>query len=104
MSDEDENEEAEAEFHLDPGEVEEVVMWAIHAASTITLMHHHPEHDNDKEALERLEGYIQALEMMYNDLPTCIIEVSHDVASSIIEEAEANEAIVEEFVEQIKDL
>lgn len=97
-------EEPEEEFHLEPDEVEEIVNWAINTATTLTLMHHHPGHDNAEEGLERLSGYIEAIAMLYDGMPASIIEVSHDVASDIIEEAEANEDIVQEFKKELDNL
>lgn len=98
MSEEDQN------IMLEPEEVQEIINWAISAGAMITLMKHAPEHENAEEAIERLEGYIQAIDIMYDNLPDSISETAHEVASDSIEEAEKQEALVEDFRRELDEL
>lgn len=94
----------EVEFELDGDDVQSIIDWAVDVASTITLMNHEVETDNDQERLEKLDRFEQAVEKIYDAIPDCISDAAHQNAISAIERAEYEEEIVEEFLEEIKDL
>lgn len=101
MSDDDEKKE---NITLEPEEVQAIINWAVSAGAMITILQNAPIHSNTEEALERLEGYVEAIDIIYANMPDCIIEPVHEVASESIDEAERNEEIVNEFRKQIDEL
>lgn len=91
-------------LHLEPEEAEEIIGWAIRASALITLMEHAPDHKTIDEAYERLEGYIEAISMLYDTIPEAISDMAHEMASDSIEETERQEAEIEKFRKEIEDL
>lgn len=91
-------------IHLGQDDVQQIVDWAVSAAALVTLMDSAPEHSNDEEALERLEGYIQAIHLILDNMPDVLIRPAEIVAMEAINEAEEEQAIVDDFMEELKDL
>src|SRR5688500_5672764 len=89
---------------LEPEEVQSIIDWAISTAAMVTLMQHAPQHEDEAAAMDRLYGYIEDVQIMYDNMHYCIIEPSHEIAGDVIEEAHETERQVEEFMEELKDL
>ena len=91
-------------IHLGHEEVQEIVNWAVSAAALVTLMDNAPVHTNEKEAMERLDGYIQAIRLIMDNMPDVLIRPAEIVAMEAIDEAEKEQAIVEDFLEELEEL
>lgn len=91
-------------IHLNQDETQEIIDWAVSAAAMVVLMDSAPVHDNVADNLEKLEGYIQAVNILLNNLPDVLRHPAAVIANESIEEALEEEAIVDEFKEELKDL
>lgn len=91
-------------IHLGQEDVQEIVNWAVSAAALVTLMDNAPEHTNNEEAYERLEGYIQAIRLIMDNMPDVLIRPAEIVAMEAIDGAVEEQAIVDDFMEELKDL
>lgn len=88
---------------LNQEEVQEIIDWAVGAAAMIVLMKNAPEHDDMDEAIERLDGYIQAIDLMVDNMPDTLVEPAYVVASEAIEDAEQEEEMVQQFLEEMDE-
>lgn len=91
-------------IHLDQEDCQEIIDWAVSAAAMVILMDNAPEHTNVAEAVERLEGYIQAVEVMWDNMPDVLAGPAAIIAQESVDEAVAEEEEVEQFREELKDL
>lgn len=89
---------------LEPDDVQEIIDWAVSASAMVVLMHHAPEHSNEEEAKERLDGYIQAIQIMIDNMPDALVEPAHVVAGAAVEDAEKEQELVDQFLEEMKEL
>lgn len=91
-------------IHLDQEDVQEIIDWAVSAGAMVTLMHATPDPENAEETKERLEGFYQAVEIMFHNLPHVMEHPTQRVAEETLETARAEEEAVEQFRDELKDL
>lgn len=91
-------------IHLNQDDAQEVINWAVSTAAMIVLMENAPEHSNDEEGIQRLEGYIEAVNLMINNMPDILVGPANIIAAESVEEAIEEEEQVEQFREELKDL
>lgn len=91
-------------IHLDGDDTQSIINWAVSAAAMIILMDNAPKGDNEAEELERLEGYEQAIGIMWDNMPDVLVGPAALMAQESVEEAVEEEEQVEQFREQLKDL
>lgn len=89
---------------LEPAEVQEIIDWAVSASALVVLMTHSPEHTNEAETAERLDGFLQALQIMVDNLPASLVEPAHVVAAEAVNDAEHEQELVDQFLDEMKDL
>lgn len=91
-------------IHLDDEQTQEIIDWAVSTAAMIHLMDNAPEHGNIEEAVERLEGYIEAVEIMIDNMPDVLVGPAVEVAHEAVDNALYEDEQVEAFREELKDL
>lgn len=91
-------------IHLDQDDTQAIIDWAVSAAAMVILMDNAPEHSNDEEGIERLEGYIQAIGIMWDNMPEILVGPAAVIAQESVDEAVEEEEQVEAFREELKDL
>ena len=91
-------------FHLGQEDVQEIIDWAAGAAAMVLLMENAPEHTHTEEAIDRLDGYIQAVSIMVENMPQCLVGPATSIADTAVEAAVFEEEQVEQFREQLKEL
>lgn len=91
-------------IHLGQDDVQKIIDWAVSAGAMVTLMHATPDPEDEKETKERLDGFYQAVEIMFHNMPEVMEEPAHMVAEETLENARAEEAAVEELRNELKDL
>lgn len=91
-------------IHLDQEDCQNIIDWAVSAAAMVILMDNAPEHQNKDEGIERLEGYIQAIGIMWDNMPDVLVHPASVIAQESVEEAVEEEEAVEQFREELKDL
>lgn len=89
---------------LEPEEVQQIINWAVGTSALVTLMQHAEEHHTVEQAMERLEGYIDAIDTIYVNIPECLMDTAHEMAAETIEESDRQEYILEQFRKEIEDL
>ncbi len=97
------NDDNEDSHELNMDEVQEVLNWALSACAMITLMHASPEHKNPFEAIERLDGFLEAVEIMYHNIPDCMEEPAFKIAEDCIADADAADNAVAELRDLLND-
>lgn len=90
--------------HLDQEDAQSIIDWAVRAAGMVVLMDNAPEHTDTKSALERLDGYIEAVETMVENMPDCLVQPAIAVATEAYNEAVYEEEQVDQFREELRDL
>lgn len=95
--------EEEDPIRLDEEEVQDIIEWALSAGAMITLMHSAPLAQNVEEIAEKLNGYIEAVQIMYENIPDILVTPTHDLAVKTIESVEREDALVEQFRKEIDD-
>jgi hypothetical protein len=93
--------------HLNQEQVQEIVDWAVATAAMTTLMNADAEgleEENDEGKFETLEGYVQAITIIQDNMPTCLRGPAEIVAGEALEEAAADQEIVDEFLEELEGL
>lgn len=91
-------------IHLDHEDTQAIIDWAVSAAAMVILMDNAPEHQNKDEGMERLEGYIQAIGIMWGNMPEVLVNPAAIIAQESMDEAVEEEKQVEAFREELKDL
>jgi len=91
MADEDK------EIELDGDEIEQIISWAIGTGALITLLHSSDEPENDEECRDFVDRDIEAIEMMYHNMPDCLVEHAHEIAGEIVDTEEE----IDTFREQL---
>ncbi len=91
-------------IHLDQESVQEIIDWAVSAAAMVILMDNAPIGDNKREELERLAGYDQAIDIMWDNMPDVLVGPATVVAQESVDEAVFEEEQVEQFREELKEL
>jgi TRAP-type mannitol/chloroaromatic compound transport system substrate-binding protein len=88
----------EGKIEFSPEEVVEIVEWALSVAPTIVMMKHHPRTPNE------LKNLRAGINEFVNEFPEVLFDIAHDVAVNTLQEVQKHEAIVEDFVEELKEL
>ena len=91
-------------IHLDGDETQEIINWAVSAAAMVVLMDNAPRGESKEDELERLEGYDQAIDIMWDNMPDVLVTPAAVVAQESVDEAVEEEEQVEAFREELKDL
>ena len=91
-------------IHLDQGEVQSIIDWAVSAAAMVILMDNAPVGEDEEGELERLEGYTQAISIMWDNMPEVLVSPAAIIAQESVDEAVEEEEQVEAFREELKDL
>ena len=91
-------------IHLDQDDTQEIIDWAVSAAAMVILMDNAPEHETKDEGIERLNGYIQAVGIMWDNMPDVLVGPASVIAQESVEEAVEEEQTVDQFREELKDL
>lgn len=91
-------------IHLDQEDAQEIINWAVAAAGIVILMDNAPIHETPEEAVEKLQGYIEAVEIMWDKMPDVLAGPAAAIAEEALEEATAEEEAVEEFRKEIENL
>lgn len=91
-------------IHLDGESTQAIIDWAVSAAAMVILMDNAPEHKNEAEGMERLDGYIQAIGIMWDNMPDILVGPASVIAQESVDEAVEEEEQVEQFREQLKEL
>lgn len=97
-------EEFDSVVHLNEEQVREIIEWAVSASAMVILMEAEPHHQTVDEAIERLEGHIQANTIMFENMPEVLVDPAAALAESTLANAEEEEAAVAELLDEIKDL
>jgi hypothetical protein len=91
------------EYKLDEDEIAEIIEWAVGTSAMVTLMWASPDHTDEESAIQRLDGFLEAIDIMVDNMP----EVLHDPAmlraNHAIEVAEETEEQVMDFMEQVEN-
>lgn len=90
--------------YLNEEETQEVVNWALPSAAMIVFMDSQPDADNLEDALEQIQGWRQAVDIMMRNLPVCLMDPAINLAQESYDEAVYEEEIVEGFLQQIEEL
>lgn len=91
-------------IHLDQDDTQSIIDWAVSAAAMVILMDNAPRGENKREELERLEGYDQAINIMWENMPEILSGPAAIIAQESVEEAVEEESAIEQFREELKDL
>ena len=91
-------------IHLDQEDCQSIIDWAVSAAAMVILMDNAPRGENQLEELERLEGYDQAISIMWDNMPEVLVNPAAVIAQESVDEAVEEEEQVEQFREQLKEL
>lgn len=91
-------------IHLDDEQVQAIIDWAVSTAAMVHIMESAPEHQNIQQAMDRLEGYIEAVDIIVENMPDVLIGPAVEVAHEAVENALHEEEQVEQFREELKDL
>lgn len=91
-------------IHLDGDETQEIINWAVSAAAMVILMDNAPRGESSTDELQRLEGYDQAIDIMWDNMPDVLVTPAAVVAQESVDEAVEEEEQVEAFREELKDL
>lgn len=91
-------------IHLDQDDTQAIIDWAVSAAAMVILMDNAPRGENKDEELERLEGYTQAISIMWDNMPEILVNPAAIIAQESVDEAVEEEEQVEQFREQLKEL
>lgn len=90
--------------HLDQEDCQSIIDWAVSAAAMVILMDNAPRGEDVAEELERLEGYDQAISIMWDNMPEVLAGPAAVIAQESVDEAVEEEEQVEQFREQLKEL
>lgn len=91
-------------IHLDGDETQEIINWAASAAAMVILMDNAPRGGSKEDELERLAGYDQAIDIMWDNMPDVLVTPAAVIAQESVDEAVEEEEQVEQFREELKDL
>lgn len=91
-------------IHLDHDDTQSIIDWAVSAAAMVILMDNAPNGENKAEELERLQGYDQAVSIMWDNMPDILVNPAAIIAQESVDEAVEEEEQVEQFREELKDL
>lgn len=90
--------------HIDHESSQEIIDWAVSAAAMVILMDNAPAHSNTDEAMERLEGYIQAIQIMLENMPDVLVGPAAAIAQDSVDSAIEDEQTVEQFRQELDEL
>lgn len=91
-------------IHLNQEDCQNIIDWAVSAAAMVILMDNAPDHANKDEGIERLEGYIEAIGIMWDEMPRILAGPAAVIAQESVNEANEEEDAVEQFREELKEL
>lgn len=91
-------------FYLDGDETQEVINWAVSSAAVVTLMMDSPPPSDTEEALDYLSTTIEALGIIWENIPDVIKGPAAAVATESLAAAIDEENQVAELREALKDL
>lgn len=103
---EDDNDNDFELIHLDEGEVQEVIDWAVATAALIIIMHSVPTPEEaDAEAVEQaLQAFHDGTNQIWDNLPDVLVYPSKALAYKTVEDARREEEEVKRFREQLDGL
>ena len=91
-------------IHLDHEDTQAIIDWAVSAAAMVILMDNAPRGGSKEDELERLAGYDQAIDIMWDNMPDVLVTPAAVIAQESVDEAVEEEEQVEAFREELKDL
>jgi FAD synthase len=90
--------------HLGHDDVQAIINWAVSTAGIAMLMQATPHGTSVEEALQRLDGFDEAVSLIVDNIPEALMEPAATVATESYEDAVFEEAAVEEFRQELDDL
>lgn len=90
--------------HIDHDKAQEVIDWAVRASGTVVLIEHSPPHLDAGQGLERLQGILEAVHIMFENMPPHLLEIATQIAIESVDDAIYEEEQVEEFRQELDEL
>lgn len=90
--------------HFNHEQAQAVIDWAMSAGAMVMLMHNSPKHDNKSEAVERLDGFLNAIQIMMDNMPEVMETPCTLIATESLSFADREERAVEELRAELDGL
>lgn len=91
-------------IHLDQEDSQDIIDWAVGAAAMVTLMSNIPPLSGEETIEDRLEGYVEAFQLMNINMPDILIAPAAAMAADAIDSSIAEEKQVEQFRAELEEL
>lgn len=91
-------------IHLNEEQTQAIIDWAVQTAAVVILMGQSPDHKDNAEMAERLDGFIESVEIMWTNMPAVLAVPAITIAREAISDSVIEEETVAQFLQQIEDL